>query len=231
MFSKICPICNNQFQTKNNCKIYCGAKCRNSVSNIKRKKIYEKICFICSEKFKTTNSLKKYCKKQCSYEGEILNKRQKTDIQIKCDICGKNFIGKSFNKYCSNECKKNARNIKMINYRKECESKNYEYYKIKRLLASRIRSAMKRQNEKKYKLTIELLGCSIQQFKSHIENLFDNNMTWDNQGEWHFDHIIPCSSFNLINEDEQKKCFHYTNLQPLWAKDNLMKSNKIIGGK
>ena len=53
-------------------------------------------------------------------------------------------------------------------------------------------------------------------------------MSWKNHGKygWHIDHIKPCSKFNLIDPTEQKKCFHYTNLQPLWAKDNLTKYNK-----
>lgn len=62
-------------------------------------------------------------------------------------------------------------------------------------------------------------------------------MTWENHGngwngkgmqEWHIDHIIPCVSFNLRKIEEQIKCFHYTNLQPLWAKENLEKHNNII---
>ena len=61
-------------------------------------------------------------------------------------------------------------------------------------------------------------------------------MTWDNHGngwygngmnQWHIDHIIPCASFDLSKEEEQYRCFHYTNLQPLWAYDNLSKGNKI----
>ena len=51
-------------------------------------------------------------------------------------------------------------------------------------------------------------------------------MNWDNYGQWHIDHIRPCASFNLLDPIEQKICFHYTNLQPLWAEDNLKKSNK-----
>ena len=54
-----------------------------------------------------------------------------------------------------------------------------------------------------------------------------NGMTWDNYGEWHIDHIKPCSSFNMLIEEERKRCFHYTNLQPLWAIDNIKKSDKI----
>jgi hypothetical protein len=50
-------------------------------------------------------------------------------------------------------------------------------------------------------------------------------MSWNNHGQWHIDHVRPCSSFNLLNPEEQQQCFHYTNLQPLWAADNLSKSD------
>jgi hypothetical protein len=55
-------------------------------------------------------------------------------------------------------------------------------------------------------------------------------MTWDNYGKkgWHVDYILPCASFDLTKEEEQKKCFHYTNLQPLWWLDNIKKSDKIL---
>ena len=51
-------------------------------------------------------------------------------------------------------------------------------------------------------------------------------MSWDNYGDWHVDHIRPCASFDLTNEDEQRICFHYKNLQPLWGPDNLEKGAK-----
>ena len=55
---------------------------------------------------------------------------------------------------------------------------------------------------------------------------FQEGMSWDNHGEWHIDHIKPCCKFNLLDDEEQRKCFHYTNLQPLWSKDNLSKGGK-----
>ena len=64
--------------------------------------------------------------------------------------------------------------------------------------------------------------------KGFLEAKFKEGMTWENHGEWHIDHIKPCVSFNLLDENEQKKCFHYTNLQPLWASENLSKGCKYI---
>ena len=93
---------------------------------------------------------------------------------------------------------------------------------------SRIGNAIKKN--KKLNKTINLLGCSIEEFKLYIESKFQKDMSWKNYGRkgWHIDHIIPCSSFDLNNIEEQKRCFHYSNLQPLWAEDNLRKSNKIL---
>lgn len=83
--------------------------------------------------------------------------------------------------------------------------------------------------------TIELLGCSIFELKTYIESKFLPGMTWDNHGfgddKWHIDHILPCASFDLTQESEQRKCFHYTNLQPLWQFDNLSKNDKVNGIK
>jgi len=83
-------------------------------------------------------------------------------------------------------------------------------------------------NYKKQTNTIDLIGCSPIQLKEYLEKKFKEGMSWDNYGKWHIDHIIPCSSFNLLDLVEQKKCFNYKNLQPLWAEENLRKSNKII---
>jgi hypothetical protein len=58
--------------------------------------------------------------------------------------------------------------------------------------------------------------------------MFTEGMSWDNYGEWHIDHILPCSSFDLADIEQQKICFNYKNLQPLWAEDNLRKGAKII---
>ena len=102
------------------------------------------------------------------------------------------------------------------------------------LLRKRVYSAMKGYNRRRYKKhTLDYLGCSLEDLRSHLENQFEKesdrcgySISWENQGEWHIDHIKPCASFDLDLEEERHKCFHYTNLQPMWAPDNLSKSDK-----
>lgn len=115
---------------------------------------------------------------------------------------------------------------KIRDYRREWESDNYKnnpQYKMRKDLSNRTRFAIKKCKGQKSASTLELLGCTIEHAREHLEKQFTEGMTWDNHGEWHIDHIIPCASFDLSDPEQQKKCFHYTNLQPLWAKDNLIK--------
>lgn len=78
--------------------------------------------------------------------------------------------------------------------------------------------------------TREILGCSYPEFKDYIKSKFTAGMSWENYGfnGWHIDHIMPCASFDLTLPEQQRLCFHYTNMQPLWAKDNFRKADKII---
>jgi hypothetical protein len=72
--------------------------------------------------------------------------------------------------------------------------------------------------------TLELLGCSLDQLRVHLESQFCHGMTWENHGPvWHIDHIRPCASFDLLDPVQQRACFHYTNLQPLLALENWKK--------
>jgi hypothetical protein len=75
--------------------------------------------------------------------------------------------------------------------------------------------------------TVKLLGCSAPFLRDYIESRFLPGMTWENRRMWHVDHIRPCASFDLTDPAQQIACFHYTNLQPLWATDNIKKNDKI----
>ena len=72
-----------------------------------------------------------------------------------------------------------------------------------------------------------ILGCSFEEFKTHIEHQFKDGMSWENYGKWEYDHITPVSW--AITEDEIVKLNHYSNLQPLWREENIAKSNKTAG--
>ena len=83
------------------------------------------------------------------------------------------------------------------------------------------------KNNTKSKSTIELLGCTGPELAQHLEKQFQPGMTHENYGEWHIDHIRPIASFDLSDPEQEQECFHYTNLQPLWAEDNLSKGHKL----
>ena len=92
----------------------------------------------------------------------------------------------------------------------------------------RLRTLKVLKGVNKSKSTIKLLGCSPEELWKHLESKFQPGMTRENHGKWHIDHIRPCSSFDLTDATQQSKCFHYTNLQPLWAVDNLKKGAKYV---
>ena len=149
----------------------------------------------------------------------------------------KEISNKSHREY--NKTEKGKLVTKISHKKRQEEGKVVEYYKkkrkedpsfkIKEHLYNRLWFSLKRVGAKKSVHTLDLLGCSIEEFRLHIESQFQEGMTWENQGKdgWHLDHIIPCKYFDLSIEENQRICFNYRNLQPLWAKDNLKKSSKI----
>lgn len=127
----------------------------------------------------------------------------------------------SLEKRCEYQNSWNKRNRDKINkYRSNIQ------YRLSQSVRTRISTCLKNNQTIKNKNTAELLGCSIQDLKKHLESQFTKGMTWDNYGEWHVDHIRPCVSFDLSDESQQSECFHYSNLQPLWAFDNVSKGGK-----
>lgn len=124
------------------------------------------------------------------------------------------------------ETNKEKRNKRLLN-----RKINDINFRMRGILAGRVISAIKQGGGIKSIKTMELIGCSISELKIHLESKFLKDMTWDNYGRngWHIDHIIPCATFDLTKPEEQKKCFHYTNLQPLWGEDNIKKSSWYNG--
>jgi hypothetical protein len=112
-----------------------------------------------------------------------------------------------------------------INNRSYKRYKNDKQFKLSILLRCRFIDALKSQKITKRHSALNLLGCSIEQCKQHLESQFKPEMNWDNHGKiWEIDHIKPCFSFNLIDIEQQKQCFHYTNLQPLFKTTEIAES-------
>ena len=94
---------------------------------------------------------------------------------------------------------------------------------------NRIWKVFNHKHIEKSNRTLKLLGCSALQLKQHLESKFQEGMTWENHGYfgWHVDHIQPLASFDFSDTRQIEKAFHYTNLQPLWAHENLRKHAKV----
>jgi hypothetical protein len=99
--------------------------------------------------------------------------------------------------------------------------------KLRRNISKQLHRAL--NGHKNSKSWLKMFDYNIMDLKQHLENLFETGMTWENYGDWHIDHIRPQSSFDFTDFTQVKACWELSNLQPLWAKDNLQKSNRWSG--
>tara|TARA_R100001244_G_scaffold83360_1_gene64356 strand:- start:35 stop:775 length:741 start_codon:yes stop_codon:yes gene_type:complete len=104
-------------------------------------------------------------------------------------------------------------------------------YRIKGNIKNYLNHVLRKEKIAKEERTRDYVGCSFEELKNHLEKQFKPGMNWENRAEWHIDHITPVDyfvkNFDFTDIKIQKKCFHYTNLQPLWARENLSKGKKI----
>lgn len=139
---------------------------------------------------------------------------------------------KEYKEYVKNYRDKNRARIN------ETSRKNQKIYfekNPKQYLAAKLRNSinivLKNVNIKKTQRLNKIIGCNLDTLKMHIEKQFKGKMSWKNKSEWHIDHIVPINYFiknyYYFDEDIQRISFHYSNLQPMWAKENIIKSDKI----
>jgi len=174
-------------------------------------------CKNCGNEFIPKNNNQKYCSKECSKQVRKIwynkyNKQYREEHREDIRIQKK----KTYNK-----------NKKEIIKKSKIYMKKYLKNPIKRLIANyraRIWNILK-HNYKNFH-TKELIGCSIENLKSYLELQFTEGMSWQNYGKWHVDHIRQCCTFDLTKPEQQKLCFNYINLRPLWAVDNLERPKK-----
>ena len=167
------------------------------------------------------------CKIEKPFDEFNKDKKTKDNYRSDCNCCRKQY--REANKKRINEYDKQYReaNKERINKYRIERTKTDPLYKMKKILRDRSQKAFKRKGYSKNTKTQEMLGVDWEVVKKHIERQFTKGMNWNNQGEWHIDHIIPLASASTL--ERLKELCHYTNLQPMWAEDNLIKSDKIIG--
>ena len=201
-----------------------------------------------------------FCKKCCNIRGHNDYKKHKEKRQEygrRYNIENREEIAVRARRYYSNNKERikrykvryNRKNIvkiaeKQKQYRQNNLGKRRQYernrkrndlnYRMLNNLRGRLYYALKAQGSKKCQKTMSLTCCSMDELKLYIKSKFLNGMTFDNYGKgddkWSIDHIRPCSSFDLTKKDQQEICFHYTNLSPLWNRDNFNK-NSFYNGK
>jgi hypothetical protein len=170
---------------------------------------------------KDPEAIKRKHKSQKKYA--MKNRKKILAYQAKYRAENKEEINRKIREWYYKNTKKVKERIKIYNkvYR------NTLHFKIKDNMRRRIRTALKKDGGKKTKRTMKLVGCTAEQLKQHIEKQFKPGMSWEQRNSFHIDHIIPCASFDLTKLSQQKKCFHYTNLQPLYPIENIKKGAKL----
>ena len=124
-------------------------------------------------------------------------------------------------------CDKKRKLERTLEYRREKYQQD-KVFKMRTILRSRFRRVLLDQGADKSQSVIKLIGCTIEELRAHIEAQFEPWMTWDNWEVhgWHIDHIKPCAAFDLTDPEQQRECFHYTNLRPLACDENWQKADK-----
>lgn len=181
-----------------------------------------KICVDCSKEIKSSSRCSKcWSAKWRAENPDRYRKARKADYEKNKarDIAAALKWNKE-NKERASEAHK--RYIEKSNYYQE-RYDNDIHYKLRVVLRNRLLQAVK--TNAKAGSAVKDLGCTIYQLKTHLESKFQPGMTWENHGEWHIDHIEPLSKFDLTDRSDFLKATNYTNLQPLWKIDNLVKSD------
>jgi len=141
---------------------------------------------------------------------------------------GKDYYLRNRDKLLAKKCEYHKKYAPRRRLRERERMRDDVEFRLKKGLRCRIYYALRRDGIVKSKRTEELISCSIEFLRGYLQAKFYFGMTWKNYGKWHIDHKKPCVSFDLTDPEQQKKCFHYTNLRPLWAQDNFHKGAKVI---
>lgn len=172
---------------------------------------------------KDTSKLEKIIKEKRKERFKIVSKKYKKTYKIPISTIIKR---REWEKKRRKDPYYGAKRRKWVNNYLKNKKKNDPIFKMIRNFRARIPKILKRKNVSKKNSMLKILGCTASELKKYLENKFKQGMNWDNYGsDWHVDHIIPYDTAKSVEEVE--KLTHYSNLQPLWGKENLKKSNKL----
>jgi hypothetical protein len=240
----MCKVCNKcliekPFEDFSKCKTFKDGFCYTCKKCSKEsfKKYYNKNKKILSEKAKNKEKIpysddkRKYMKEYYSKNKEVITAKSKEYYQKNSDTI--KALAKEYNKNNKEDIAKKTKeyrikNKKDLNEKIKKKKQINPLFRLTCYIRSRISSIFKNSNSYENSSVKYILGCSFDEIKIHIEEQFIEDMSWENYGMygWHIDHIVPLSSAKT--EEELIKLCHYTNLQPLWAIDNLKKGAKIL---
>jgi len=176
----------------------------------------------------------KICDESLPLDAFYFSKRKSGSIEYRteCKVCFKAKMKQhraTEENYLTRKAyyKKNIERHRKINgeAKKRWREENGFAFRVITRMRRRVDSALY-YGYKNLNKNIETIGCTPLFLRDYMEEQFKPGMTWDNRGEWHIDHVIPISAFDLSDPVQQAKCFHYTNLQPLWGIDNIRKGAK-----
>ena len=239
-FSSKCLQCGIHFNTNFSSKRFCCYNCKQEHYRVNLRKETAskragKKCKYCGKPFKCTTNVQIFCSIRCKGEyrkpkdsirrlANGFKMRQQWAVKFKCKECGKGIQIKTGRedtrnrrKWCSVKCGQayyNRTNIQR---------------KLRKKIGMRVYYAMKYLGLKKIESARNYLGCTGLEYRKWIEELWKPGMTWENYGKkWEIDHIQPVASFDLTKEWHLRLCFHFSNTQPLWKNQNLLKRDKIV---
>jgi len=209
---------------------------------LKENQITKKVCKCCNKEKKlsdfcnstwTSDHLNINCR-ECSIAHNKSYRENNKEVFKKANKESRKRNPEKHAQYEANWKRNNKeKNQKSINECIKRRKKIDPSYRLRTYLRGRLWNTLSRNSIAKSSKTMTLLGCSIQEFRQHLESQFTEEMSWENYGRvgWHIDHIRPCASFNLAEPEEQKICFHHKNMQPMWASENIKKSSFYMGKK
>lgn len=244
--TKLCNNCqiilndDNMVKGRNQCKPCRSAKYKEYVKT-KLTENYnveiERTCSKCSIKLNLENTVKRrpMCKDCYNVKCNEYKKNNKAKVQEnhkeyyeknKETIAEyyKDHYKENKDTYMANNRKWRQENRETINEKANERFRTNSTARLIKNARTRISKALKGQSIR----SIKLIDCNIQFLKDWLQSNFNENMTLENYGTyWHMDHVIPCSHFDLTNEDEIRDCFRWTNLQPMLASENICKQDTL----